>query len=146
MKNILLRSLIMLLLQGSFALGATAQDSLLSLLDSTDLGRPDPVIATSKAPRIVDGQRIEGAGPGELQLVGAHRFGQVNEGVGTFFGLDDATTMLSLEYGITPKLQVALQRSSFNKMLDGFMKYRFLNQTTDDRVPLSAALFLQASI
>src|SRR5690606_41810487 len=135
-------SLIMLLLPGSVALGATAQDSLLSLLDSTDLGWSDPVIATFKATRIVNGQSIEGAGPGELQLVVAHRFGQVNEGVGTFFGLDDATTMLSLEYGITPKLQVALQRSSFNKMLDGFMKYRFLTQTTDDRGPLSAAFVL----
>lgn len=146
MKNILRRSLIMLLLQGGFASGATAQDSLLSLLDSSDVGHFDQVIATFKASRLINGQSIEGAGPGELQLVIAHRFGQVNEGAGTFFGLDDATTMLSLEYGITPMLQVALQRSSFNKMVDGFMKYRFLNQTTDDRVPLSAALFLQASI
>src|SRR5690606_5968389 len=146
MKNILRRSLIMLLLQGGFASGATAQDSLLSLLDSSDVGHFDQVIATFKASRLINGQSIEGAGPGELQLVIAHRFGQVNEGAGTFFGLDDATTMLSLEYGITSMLQVALQRSSFNKMVDGFMKYRFLNQTTDDRVPLSAALFLQASI
>src|SRR3546814_14358789 len=53
--------------------------------------------------------------------------------------------MLSLEYGITDNLQIALQRSSLNKMVDGFIKYRFLNQSVDDQKPFSAALFMEAT-
>lgn len=142
--NLVVRGLTFWLL--AMPLASQAQDSLLALLDSQAIRQHEEVIATFKASRIVNGQSIEGAGAGELQFVVAHRFGQVNEGLGTFFGLDDASTMLSLEYGLSPRLQVALQRSSFNKTVDGFLKYRFLDQTVNDRMPLSAALFLQASV
>lgn len=134
------------LLQAAFPLAGFGQDSLLNELDSAVAQSHNKVIATFKATRIINGQSIEGAGKGELQFVVSHRFGQVNHGVQTFFGLDDANTMLSLEYGITDKLQVALQRSSFNKMVDGFVKYRFLDQTVDDRMPFSVALFLEATV
>lgn len=146
MKSNILLAIMLVLLQGSFLPTARAQDSLFSMLDTAGADRYDKVIATFKATRIINGQSIEGAGAGELQLVISHRFGQLNNGVQTFFGLDDANTMLSLEYGISDRLQVALQRSSFNKMVDGFVKYRFLDQTADDRVPLSAALFLEATV
>ncbi|QEC51128.1 hypothetical protein EDD80_101404 [Anseongella ginsenosidimutans] len=146
MKNNVLFAIALFLLQAGLPSGSLAQDSLLSVLDSAGTAEYDKVIATFKASRIINGQSIEGSGAGELQLVISHRFGQVDNGVQTFFGLDDANTMLSLEYGISDKLQVALQRSSFNKMVDGFLKYRFLDQTRDDRMPFSAALFLEATV
>lgn len=146
MKNKIISIIMLALLQGGLPSASLGQDTLLSMLDSANGSGYDKVIATFKATRIINAQSIEGAGAGELQLVIAHRFGRVNNGVQTFFGLDDANTMLSLEYGITDKLQTALQRSSYNKMLDGFVKYRFLDQTIDDRIPFSAALFLEATV
>src|SRR5690606_15069284 len=127
------RAAILMLCCASLPRISQGQDSLLNQLDSITADRYGQVIATFKASRIINGQSIEGAGKGELQFVVSHRFGQVNHGIETFFGLDDANTMLSLEYGITDKVQVALQRSSFNKMVDGFVKYRFLSQTEDER-------------
>lgn len=146
MKNKMLFVIVLLFLQGSLWRPARAQDSLLAIIDSTATAEYNKVTATFKASRIVNGQSVEGAGAGELQLVISHRFGLINNGLQTFFGLDDANTMLSLEYGIRDNLQVALQRSSFNKMVDGFVKYRFMDQTADNRVPLSAALFLEATV
>lgn len=137
-------TIVLVLLCGLNPFNSHAQEDLLEGLDSA-ASAGNKVIATFKATRIVNGQSIEGAGAGELQFVVSHRFGEIDNGIETFFGLDDANTMLSLEYGITDHLQVALQRSSFNKMLDGFVKYRFLNQTTDNRLPLSAAIFLEAT-
>ena len=47
------------------------------------------------------------------------------------FGLDGpATVRLGLDYGITGDLTAGIGRSTFNKELDGFLKYRILHQAT----------------
>lgn len=86
------------------------------------------VMATFKATRIINGQSVENLGKGILDFRISHRFGQLNQGAQNFFGLDDATTRLGLDYGITDWLMVGLGHSTLHKEDDGFVKLRLLRQ------------------
>jgi hypothetical protein len=44
------------------------------------------------------------------------------------YGLDQALVRLGLDYGITDRLSVSIGRNSENKTLDGYLKYRVLEQ------------------
>ena len=67
--------------------------------------------------------------PGVLDFRILHRFGRINGGAYEFFGLDGpATVRLGLDYGITGNLTVGIGRSTFNKELDGFIKFRAIQQ------------------
>jgi hypothetical protein len=71
-----------------------------------------------------------------------HRFGPINQGAYGFWGLDGATTFLSLEYGITNWVMVGVGRSNFEKTYDGFMKFTLFRQSTGRRVmPVSISWY-----
>jgi hypothetical protein len=46
------------------------------------------------------------------------------------FGLDQAYVRLGLDYGITDRLSVSIGRTSTDKSVDGYLKYRALRQST----------------
>lgn len=85
-------------------------------------------LATFKAGRIINGHSIENTEKGDLLFVIGHRFGTVNSGFYDFFGLDNATTRLGLDYGITDNINLGLGRSTYQKTFDGFLKIRILRQ------------------
>jgi hypothetical protein len=96
--------------------------------------------ATFKTTRLVNGQSIENVGSGILDFKISHRFGMFNSGAYNFFGLDQATLRLGLDYGITNRLMVGIGRSSFNKDLDGFLKFKLLRQSTGKiNMPISVS-------
>ena len=89
--------------------------------------------ASFKTTRVINGQSIENAGHGVLDFKISHRFGMLNMGIDEFFGLDVATIRLGLDYGITDRLMIGVGRSSYQKMLDGFIKYKVLRQSSGAR-------------
>ncbi len=94
-----------------------------------------------KTTRVVNGQSIENTGAGILDLKISHRFGMVNTGAYNFFGLDQATMRIGLDYGITNWLEIGLGRSTYNKEFDGFFKVRILRQSTGKvNMPISISL------
>ncbi|SNC75350.1 hypothetical protein SAMN06265337_2830 [Hymenobacter gelipurpurascens] len=109
-----------------------AQDNLLRDLEqqTTDSLQRQPVAATFKGTRVVNGHSVETPGAGTLIFLISHRFGTLNSGAYNFFGLDQATIRLGLEYGLTDRLTVGVGRSSLEKTFDGFLKYRALRQST----------------
>ncbi|WP_222931807.1 DUF5777 family beta-barrel protein [Hymenobacter lutimineralis] len=128
-----------LLLAG--AAPAVAQDSLLNQLTTQDsLRTPEPVVATFKGTRVSNGHSIETPGQGVLLFLISHRFGTLNSGAYNFFGLDQATIRLGLEYGLNDRLAVGVGRSSLEKTYDGFVKYRLLRQQPT-HMPVSVTLF-----
>lgn len=88
------------------------------------------VTATFKASRILNGHSIERMPEGQLDFRISHRFGRINGGAYEFFGLDQANIHLSLEYGILDWLMVGLGRGTFEKTVDGFIKFSPLRQRT----------------
>jgi hypothetical protein len=131
----------LLFLLAGFA--AAAQDtSLLHLLGDSMAAHPRKtyVMGTFKAEHIINLQTVESPAHGNLNFVIQHRFGTLNSGSYNFFGLDNATLRLGLDYGITDDLSVGVGRSSFLKTFDGYVKYKFLKQTEGSGVPVTVAV------
>lgn len=121
-----------------------AQDStLLNMLsDSMQANtKVTPVRGTFKGLYIVNMKTVESSAKGALNFLIMHRFGRLNDGAYNFFGLDNATIRLGLDYGITDRLAVGIGRSSLDKTFDGYLKYRLLWQSDgSERTPLSLSV------
>ena len=137
------RKLAVLFLLLVAGIAAHAQDnSLLNMLNDSMAAHPKKtyVTGTFKAEHIVNMQTVEAPANGNLNFVIQHRFGQLNSGAYNFFGLDNATLRLGLDYGITDDLTVGVGRSSYLKTFDGYLKYKLLKQTEGPQMPLSVSL------
>jgi opacity protein-like surface antigen len=117
-------------------------DSLLHLLnDSLGSGSSADVTGTFKATHVINMQTIEAPAAGALNVMIQHRFGQLNSGSYNFFGLDNASLRLGLDYGISNRLAVGIGRSSTQKTFDGYLKYKLLRQTEGaHEIPVSLSL------
>jgi hypothetical protein len=120
-----------------------------SLLDGLSDGTPKKEYVTNafKSSRVINGHSMEFIGAGVLDFRILHRFGRVNQGVGELFGLDQASMRIGLDYGIAKNLTVGIGRTTFQKELDGFVKYRLLHQSTGENAfPFSLVLVAGTSI
>jgi len=123
-----------------------AQDYLLNMLDSGPK-KPEPVKATFKTSRVLNGHSIENVAKRHLDFRINHRFGLLNSGYDQFWGLDFARIRLSLEYGITDDLMVGIGRNNFGrKAWDYFAKYKILKQTNTNSIPVSISAFASAAV
>jgi hypothetical protein len=138
------RIVVLTLLLTLVVLTLRAQDDLMDLLEEevTSDEQVDFTIATFKATRIINGHSIETRDKGILVFMISHRFGTVDSGIRDLFGLDESKIRFALEYGLTDNLDLGFGRSSFEKTYDGFVKYRFLRQSSGLRnVPVSMVFF-----
>ncbi|MDB5232912.1 MAG: hypothetical protein JWN76_3717 [Chitinophagaceae bacterium] len=120
-------------------------------LDSLTDAKAKPAVDTRVthtflSSRLVNGHSVESPRNGVLDFRISHRFGRVNEGLYNFFGLDEASMRIGLDYGITDRFSVGIGRSTFQKQIDGFLKYRLLWQTTDNSIPVSLTLLTSAMV
>ncbi len=81
-----------------------------------------------KSSRVINGHSMEMLGEGVLDFRILHRFGVVKNGISDLFGFDQASMRMGFDYGITKDLTVGIGRSSFQKEVDGFVKYRLMHQ------------------
>jgi hypothetical protein len=127
MKRILLLSLFFSGLPGLYA-----QD-LLKELEASEKPQRDYVNQTFKGTRVINGFSVETKGKGELEFIFAHRFGTLNEGSYTLWGLDNSFVRLGLEYGLTDRLGIGLGRTSTDKTIDSYLRYKLFRQNNGDR-------------
>jgi hypothetical protein len=127
-----------------FIQGANAQsDSLLNMIsDSQAVHKKTMYVSgTFKAIHFVNMQTIEQPAQGSMNFLIQHRFGQLNSGAYNFFGLDNATLRLGLDYGITNRLAIGVGRSSYLKTFDAYLKYKLLRQTDGtEQMPVSVSI------
>ena len=123
-------ALLLILCSAIYSSSFAQADSLMNMLNDGAPEKKEPVTATFKATRIIDGSSVENLSAGILDFRIAHRFGKLNEGSQNFFGIDDATTKIALDYGITKWLMVGIAHDVFNKEDDGFVKIKLLRQKT----------------
>ena len=123
-------------------------EDLLSELDSLSSEKPLPVLATFKGNRIINGHSVELPGKGEAVFLISHRFGDMRNGAYTLFGIDQASVRFGLEYSPVTNLCVGLGRSVYQKTVDGFLKYRILQQTEGKgrNIPVSMVWFSSIGI
>ncbi|MGB0851256.1 MAG: DUF5777 family beta-barrel protein, partial [Bacteroidia bacterium] len=128
-----------------FSLNGYTQD--LDLLDDTEEEVTNYTIATFKTNRVVNGHSIETVAKREFDFKISHRFGFLSTGAYELFGLDQATMRIGGDYGITDNLNVGLGRSTVDKTYDGFVKYKFLKQSSGVKnMPVTAAWISHAGV
>lgn len=125
----------------TLTLNLKAQDDLMDMLGDTE-PTTDYAFATFKATRISLGQSVENPANGNLIFDIQHHFGPANSGFDDFFGLDQATTRLGLQYGLTDWLVVGIGRTTLEKTVDGSLKAKLLRQSTGAvNMPVSVSYF-----
>ena len=131
------------------AVTATSQETdLFKIQDTLETKQavPAKVINTFYSTRLVNGQTVEILGKGSMDFRINHRFAPVNTGLYNMFGLDNASMRLGFDFGITKGLMIGIGRTTFNKELDGFIKYRLVHQSAGTAgAPLSIALLAALS-
>ncbi len=119
--------------------------SLLSLIESDD--EINYTKYSFKTNRIINLHSLESTAMGVMDVKISHRFGTVDEGLYNLFGLDVATQRIGIDYGITNQLTVGVNRNSVKKAFDGFLKYKFLRQSTGKHnMPITAAIMTSAAV
>jgi hypothetical protein len=107
-----------------------AQDqSLLNGIDPTSSGK-EYISNAFKSSRVINGHSMEFIGQGVIDFRILHRFGRVEGGVSEWFGLDQASMRMGLDYGLGKNLTVGIGRTTFKKDVDGFIKWRPVRQAT----------------
>ena len=137
--------LLVLTLFLNMTLLVSAQEDLLSLLGEEET--TNYTTASFKATRVINLHSLENMAGGELDIRIHHRFGFISGGAYELYGLDDAYIRLGADYGITDQLMVGFGRSSYEKVYDGFIKYKLLRQSTGKKkMPVTLALFASMAI
>lgn len=133
-KNKILLSLLLIY---SFSF---SQENLLEELEIQNEYKTTNNFSGFKAIKIVNNQSTKQASEKELYLYVSHRFGSIDEGINTLFGLDIANTKIELLYGLTNNLQIGFSRESFKKTYSLNAKYNITTQSS--RLPINSSLYL----
>lgn len=115
-----------------------SQDDLLDEIDS------DSVVDTYaesvfKSLKIVNFESTKLVDEKGLLFNVSHRFGSIENGFDTFFGLDDAVTRIQFIYGVADWFNIGVSRSSYQKIYEGSIKYRLVRQS--DHFPVTIVGF-----
>jgi len=103
--------------------------SLLNSIEPQTAGR-EYISNAFKSSRVINGHSMEFIGKGVIDFRILHRFGRVEGGVSEWFGLDQASMRMGLDYGLSKNLTVGIGRTTFKKDVDGFVKWRAIRQAT----------------
>ena len=117
-----------------------SQTNLLDKLENESDSKLQNDISSFKAIKIVNNQSTKQANLKELYLYVSHRFGSVDEGINTLFGLDIANTKIELLYGLSNNFQIGFSRESLKKTYALNAKYNITNQSS--KLPLNSSLYL----
>ncbi|MEI6748972.1 MAG: DUF5777 family beta-barrel protein [Bacteroidales bacterium] len=125
----------------STAWGQLYAQDLMDMLGD-DKPKTEFAYATFKTTRVVNGQSIENPANGTLLFMISHHFGKINSGAYNFYGLDQSTIRLGLEYGLNDFVSIGIGRSSYEKTFDASLKAKILRQRSgESNMPLSISLY-----
>ena len=139
MHNPIKNSLLILMILTLPFLCLGQEDNLFQELDSLSQGPQLFEPPAFKALQIGNLQSTKVVDKGDLYLVVAHRFGDFQNGISDFFGLDQANTKIQLLYGLMSDLQLGISRDSYEKTYSGTLKYRLYEQSMER--PLNISLY-----
>uniref|UniRef100_UPI0025875666 DUF5777 family beta-barrel protein n=1 Tax=Algoriphagus sp. TaxID=1872435 RepID=UPI0025875666 len=106
-------------------------------LENEDL----PVDLIFHAPRHINLLTVEPLEKKSMHFAIMHTFGTLNGGIENLFGLDNgANIQFSFEFGLSEKLSLGFARSSRDKFYNLYGRYHLIQQTQNDRIPLSISL------
>jgi Membrane bound beta barrel domain (DUF5777) len=113
--------------------------------------RPVEIFSTE---RTINATTTELVGKGKMDFKVTHNFDDAagkRGGIKNFFGLDNSTDVrIGFEIGLGKNLDAVIARakaaSNISRIVEMGLKYRFLQQTEDNNVPLSLAVYINNCI
>lgn len=100
-----------------------------------------PVDLIFHAPRTINLLTVEPLEKKTMHFAIMHTFGTLDGGIENLYGLDNgANIQFSFEFGLSDKLSLGASRSSRDKFYNVYGRYLLLEQTQNDKVPLSVSL------
>jgi hypothetical protein len=100
-----------------------------------------PVDLIFHAPRHINLLTVEPLERKTMHFAIMHTFGTLDGGIENLFGLDDgANIQFSFEFGLSDKLSLGASRSSRDKFYNVYGRYLLLEQTHNNKVPISISL------
>ena len=123
-----------------------AQDYLLKVLQSESPLAREKVIATFKGNKIINIETNETVRKNNLDIRISHLFGNIGSesggGIHNLYGIDQSADIrIGFHYGITDKLMIGVSRVKRNENFEGLVKYRLLEQTTENQIPFALTFF-----
>ena len=106
----------------------SAQDDLLNELE-TNTKNNSFELPAFKAMKIGNLQSTKVADKGDFYLIVSHRFGSLENGLDTFFGLDNANTKIQFVWSWIDGVQFSVSRESLKKTYAGAVKLRLFRQS-----------------
>lgn len=129
---------IFILILSLYMFSAHCQDEFDDMLDGLEEEERIFTIATFKGSRITNLHTVESVAKNNLEFRISHRFGSIAGGGYEFFGLDQSTIRMALEYGLNDFINIGIGRSTYQKTLDSFIKIKLLRQSKGSKiVPVS---------
>ncbi|ULQ51069.1 DUF5777 family beta-barrel protein [Flavihumibacter fluvii] len=135
-----------------------SQDSLDNILDkevsAQQALKPAKVFATFKGTHLINSRTNETIKKNEIDFRVSHRFGDIAGeygGENSFFGLENSTDIkISFDYGITNRLTAGISRAkgatAIRQLYEGSLKYKLLEQTANNKMPVSVTAFTNAVV
>ncbi len=140
--------------KGAFVLNKIAhfaQDDFLKKLDTMEVQDPLRIKTVFSTTKVINLQTTSTIRKGNLEFCITHRFGNTgaesNGGVHTFYGWDAISDVrFAFDYGITNKLQIGIARNKMMENVDASLKWKLIEQTIDNKIPLSISVYGIASL
>ena len=125
--------------------------SIVFLFLGLTLTAQDHVFQTFKDTRVINSHTVETVKDRKLDFRIGHRFGDINSGWSSLYGLEEATdVMFSFEYGVSDDLTVGINRTKgagkLSALISGVLKYKILSQKTDGSMPVSLTILAVPTI
>lgn len=113
-----------------------------SFAQDTKTEENTPVTGVFNSGTFMENQTVVLLPKNTFECVINHRFGKLGDGVKELFGIYSPSNIrIGVNYGITNKLQIGLGTTKFNKIQDLNYKYSILEQTTNNKMPVSIVYF-----
>lgn len=105
-----------------------------------------PVKNTFEAVTLIDNQTVMTPFKGALELQIQHRFSLI-ENIHNLYGIfGSANTRLGLNYGVTDRIMVGIGTTRTNQLVDFNWKYKILQQTKSNSMPITLTYFGNLSV
>jgi hypothetical protein len=96
---------------------------------------------------VIDAQTSFTPKKGDIEFIIHHRFTSIDNGISDLFGFYGASNIrLGLNYGITDKLMIGFGTERDKRMQEFLVKYKILQQSRDNVIPVSVAIFANTCI
>lgn len=129
-KNVLLIALLLIL---SLPVSAQLERKLVNENQAVEL--------IFHAPRHINLLTVEPLDKKSMHFAIMHTFGPLDGGIGNLFGLDNgANIQFSFEFALSDRFSIAAARASMDKFYNIFGRYHILQQTLNDKMPISLSV------